>query len=125
MAPHVVLLPGDGIGPEITVPTLDVLKAAGADLEYEEREFGGASIDAHGTAHGGQQHGVRLPARVQRLVGEGRPVSVDRRAPELALFVLEIRAGGLQYVQGRDGDLGTDPVTGEEDDSRGHDGGGR
>jgi 3-isopropylmalate dehydrogenase len=50
MAPHVVLLPGDGIGPEITTPTLDVLKAAGADLEYEEHVFGGASIDAHGTA---------------------------------------------------------------------------
>src|ERR1700746_1149718 len=50
MAPRVVLLPGDGIGPEITAPTLDVLKAAGADLEYEEHVFGGASIDAHGTA---------------------------------------------------------------------------
>jgi 3-isopropylmalate dehydrogenase len=50
MAPHVVLLPGDGIGPEIIAPTLDVLNAAGADLEYEERVFGGASIDAHGTA---------------------------------------------------------------------------
>jgi len=50
MAARVVLLPGDGIGPEITAPTLDVLAAAGADLEYEEHEFGGASIDAHGTA---------------------------------------------------------------------------
>ena len=50
MAPHIVLLPGDGIGPEIIAPTLDVLKAAGADLEYEEHVFGGASIDAHGTA---------------------------------------------------------------------------
>ncbi len=50
MAPRVVLLPGDGIGPEITTPTLDVLSAVGADLEYEEHVFGGASIDAHGTA---------------------------------------------------------------------------
>ena len=50
MAARVVLLPGDGIGPEITAPTLDVLAAAGADLEYEEHQFGGASIDAHGTA---------------------------------------------------------------------------
>ena len=50
MPPRVVLLPGDGIGPEITAPTLDVLKAVGADLEYEEHVFGGASIDAHGTA---------------------------------------------------------------------------
>jgi len=50
MAPTVVLLPGDGIGPEIIAPTIEVLGAAGAELEYEEHPFGGASIDAHGTA---------------------------------------------------------------------------
>ena len=50
MAARVVLLPGDGIGPEILAPTLDVLRAAGADFDYEEHVFGGASIDAHGTA---------------------------------------------------------------------------
>jgi 3-isopropylmalate dehydrogenase len=50
MAQHVVLLPGDGIGPEIMGPTLEVLHAVGADFDYEERVFGGASIDAHGTA---------------------------------------------------------------------------
>jgi 3-isopropylmalate dehydrogenase len=50
MAPKVVLLPGDGIGPEIIAPTVEVLAAVGAELEYEEHPFGGASIDAHGTA---------------------------------------------------------------------------
>jgi 3-isopropylmalate dehydrogenase len=50
MAPRVVLLPGDGIGPEIIGPATEVLQAVGADLEYEEHVFGGASIDAHGTA---------------------------------------------------------------------------
>ncbi|MGZ4236238.1 MAG: 3-isopropylmalate dehydrogenase [Solirubrobacteraceae bacterium] len=50
MAPTVVLLPGDGIGPEIIGPTVEVLRAVGAELEYEEHLFGGASIDAHGTA---------------------------------------------------------------------------
>jgi 3-isopropylmalate dehydrogenase len=50
MAPKVVLLPGDGIGPEIIAPTVEVLGAVGAELEYEEHTFGGASIDAHGTA---------------------------------------------------------------------------
>ena len=50
MAPKVVLLPGDGIGPEIIGPTVEVLGGAGVELEYEERLFGGASIDAHGTA---------------------------------------------------------------------------
>jgi 3-isopropylmalate dehydrogenase len=49
MTPRIVLLPGDGIGPEITGPAVQVLDAVAA-FEYEEHVFGGASIDAHGTA---------------------------------------------------------------------------
>jgi 3-isopropylmalate dehydrogenase len=51
MSKNVILLPGDGIGPEITAPTAEVLEAvAPGQLTFEERLFGGASIDAHGTA---------------------------------------------------------------------------
>jgi 3-isopropylmalate dehydrogenase len=50
MAPRVILLAGDGIGPEIIAPAVQVLDAVGAALHYEEHLFGGASIDAHGTA---------------------------------------------------------------------------
>src|SRR5438270_12362359 len=50
MAPRVILLPGDGIGPEIIGPAVEVLRAVGAEFEYEEHLVGGASIDAHGTA---------------------------------------------------------------------------
>jgi 3-isopropylmalate dehydrogenase len=46
---HVVLLPGDGIGPEITAAARRVLAELG-DFELEEQLVGGASIDAHGTA---------------------------------------------------------------------------
>src|SRR5437763_659796 len=49
MAHHIVTLPGDGIGPEIMAPTLELLRRVG-DFEFEERAFGGASIDAHGVA---------------------------------------------------------------------------
>ncbi len=35
MAQTITVIPGDGIGPEVTEATLDVLKAAGADLEYD------------------------------------------------------------------------------------------
>jgi 3-isopropylmalate dehydrogenase len=49
MAPRVILLPGDGIGPEIIDEAVTVLDAV-AELEYERHEFGGASIDAHGAA---------------------------------------------------------------------------
>jgi len=46
---RIVTLPGDGIGPEIMAPTLDLLGRLG-EFEFEERVFGGASIDAHGVA---------------------------------------------------------------------------
>src|ERR1700684_4290579 len=49
MSHRIVTLPGDGIGPEIIEPTLELLEALG-DFEFEEHLFGGASIDAYGTA---------------------------------------------------------------------------
>jgi 3-isopropylmalate dehydrogenase len=48
--PRIVTLPGDGIGPEVMAPTIDVLNTLRDDLEFEEHLLGGASIDAHGTA---------------------------------------------------------------------------
>ena len=47
---RIVTLPGDGIGPEVLASALEVLRAVAEDLEYEEHPFGGAAIDAHGTA---------------------------------------------------------------------------
>jgi 3-isopropylmalate dehydrogenase len=50
-AHRIVTLPGDGIGPEIMAPALELLDAVvPGRFEYEEHRFGGASIDAHGTA---------------------------------------------------------------------------
>jgi 3-isopropylmalate dehydrogenase len=46
---RLVLLPGDGIGPEIVAATRRLLEAVG-EFEFDERLVGGASIDAHGTA---------------------------------------------------------------------------
>jgi 3-isopropylmalate dehydrogenase len=51
MPRKVILLPGDGIGPEILPPTVELLNAvAPGELEFEEHLFGGAAIDVHGTA---------------------------------------------------------------------------
>jgi len=49
MAPRIVTLPGDGIGPEIMTSALSVLDKVGS-FAFDERVFGGAAIDAHGTA---------------------------------------------------------------------------
>ncbi len=49
MTHTIALLPGDGIGPEITAPTVELLNRLG-DFAFEEHLFGGISIDAHGIA---------------------------------------------------------------------------
>jgi 3-isopropylmalate dehydrogenase len=48
VTPRFLLLPGDGIGPEIMEAAKRLLAAVG-DFETEEQLVGGASIDAHGT----------------------------------------------------------------------------
>ena len=47
--PNIVLLPGDGIGPEIVAATRRVLEALG-DFDFAECLMGGCSIDADGVA---------------------------------------------------------------------------
>jgi 3-isopropylmalate dehydrogenase len=53
VAERIVLLPGDGIGPEVTEQARLVLEAAGGaagiEFEFVEESIGGCSIDAHGT----------------------------------------------------------------------------
>lgn len=44
----VAVLPGDGIGPEVTAEAVKVLKASGLDIEFEEAPFGGAGYDDSG-----------------------------------------------------------------------------
>jgi 3-isopropylmalate dehydrogenase len=53
MAIRVCVLPGDGIGPEVTSQALEVLRAAaklgGMEVQSEEGLLGGAAIDAAGS----------------------------------------------------------------------------
>ena len=44
-----LLLPGDGIGPEVTAQVRRMAERLWPDLAIEERLFGGASFDVHGT----------------------------------------------------------------------------
>lgn len=54
MNANIVVLPGDGIGPEVTAEAVRVLqvvaKKHGHAFTFAERLMGGCSIDAHGTA---------------------------------------------------------------------------
>ncbi|MDE1959653.1 MAG: 3-isopropylmalate dehydrogenase, partial [Xanthomonadaceae bacterium] len=54
MNAQIVLLPGDGIGPEVTTAAVACLEAVaeihGFQLRFSEHAIGGVAIDACGTA---------------------------------------------------------------------------
>ncbi|WP_226702455.1 3-isopropylmalate dehydrogenase [Microbulbifer elongatus] len=98
MSKKIMILPGDGIGPEIVEQAVAVLKTAdeklGLNLEFTEGLIGGASIDAHGEpltdaelAKAGECDAVLLGA-----VGGPKWDTLDRAIrPEKGL--LKIRSG--------------------------------
>lgn len=92
MARRVVLLPGDGIGPEIIGAAVEVLNAVGAALEYEQHVFGGASIDAHGTALTDETLNACQGADAVLLAAVGGPkwdtTDPDKPRPEQGLLGL-------------------------------------
>jgi len=49
MTYDVTLIPGDGIGPEITAQTVMVLEATGLRFNWDEELAGMAAVDATGT----------------------------------------------------------------------------
>jgi isocitrate dehydrogenase (NAD+) len=48
MTKTITLIPGDGIGPEVTAATRRVLEAAGAEFEYDVQTAGAEAIETHG-----------------------------------------------------------------------------
>ena len=92
---RVVLLPGDGIGPEITEAALAVLEQVAPDLEYSEHVFGGASIDAHGTALTDEVLEACRAADAVLLAAVGGPKwdTTDPDAPRPEQGLLGLRKG--------------------------------
>ncbi len=94
MAHRIVTLPGDGIGPEIMAPAVRVLETLG-DFEFDERRFGGASIDAHGTALTEQVLEACRAADAVLLAAVGGPKwdTTDPDAPRPEQGLLGLRKG--------------------------------
>ncbi len=93
-ARRIVTLPGDGIGPEILAPALDVLNELG-DFEFEEHVFGGAAIDAHGTALPDEVLEACRTADAVLLAAVGGPKwdTTDPAAPRPEQGLLGLRKG--------------------------------
>src|ERR1700735_3039255 len=81
MSKRIVTLPGAGRGPEIMPAAIEVLNAVGADFEYEEHLFGGASIDAYGTALTDETTDACKAADAVLLAGRGGPQRGSRGPP--------------------------------------------
>src|SRR3954462_13479977 len=92
---RIITLPGDGIGPEVLASALEVLRAVADDLEYEEHAFGGASIDAHGTALTDDTLAACQGADAVLLAAVGGPKwdSTDPGAPRPEQGLLGLRKG--------------------------------
>src|SRR5918992_5241307 len=91
---HVVLLPGDGIGPEVMAAARQILDAVG-EFEYDERLVGGASIDAHGTALTGEVLDACRGADAVLLAAVGGPKwdTTDPEKPRPEQGLLGLRKG--------------------------------
>ncbi len=94
MSHRIVTLPGDGIGPEIMLPALEVLNQLG-DFEFEEHAFGGAAIDAHGVALTDETLAACRRADAVLLAAVGGPKwdSTDPHAPRPEQGLLGLRKG--------------------------------
>jgi 3-isopropylmalate dehydrogenase len=90
----IVLLPGDGIGPEIMEVATQVLDELG-EFDFDERLVGGASIDAHGTALTDEVLDACRSADAVLLAAVGGPKwdTTDPSAPRPEQGLLGLRKG--------------------------------
>ena len=86
MKHKITLIPGDGIGPEVTKPTLAIIKAAGVNVQWETHLAGAEALKKHGTTipkslmDSFEKNRVALKGPVTTPVGEGfASVNVELR----------------------------------------------
>lgn len=77
MTHHITLIPGDGIGPEVTSAVVRIIAAAGVQIEWESHDAGVTALARHGQTlprallDSIEKHGVALKGPVTTPVGEG------------------------------------------------------
>ncbi len=107
----VVLIPGDGIGPEITDATKEVIKASGAKIEWIQRNAGASAAIEHGevlpesTIEAIKEHKVALKGPCITPIGEGfSSVNVQLRK-QLDLYAAVRPVRSLEGVKTRFSDV--------------------
>src|SRR5438445_9870508 len=90
----ILLLPGDGIGPEVTAQVRRVANRLANDLTIDERPFGGISFDQHGSPLTEETLAAAKAAKAVLMGAVGGPQWADAprdKRPEAGL--LGLRAG--------------------------------
>jgi len=103
----ITVLPGDGIGPEITEAVKKIIKAAGVEIEWEEVNAGVSVMERYGTPlpenvlESIKRNRVALKAPITTPVGEGfRSVNVELRKA-LKLYANVRPAISWEGIKGR------------------------
>jgi 3-isopropylmalate dehydrogenase len=98
-APRIVVLPGDGIGPEIVAAARELLDSLG-EFSFNERLMGGCSIDEHGTALTDEVLAACRAADAVLLGAVGGPKwdTTDPDAPRPEQGLLGLRKGMGLYA---------------------------
>ena len=83
------LIPGDGIGPELTEATRRVLEATGVEFEWDVQEAGADVMDKHGgtrcpitSSSRSERNNVALKGPITTPVGGGLPLRQRRAAQD-------------------------------------------
>ncbi|HWS77786.1 MAG TPA: 3-isopropylmalate dehydrogenase [Thermomonas sp.] len=120
MKANIVVLPGDGIGPEVTAAAVAVLQAVadrhGHDFQFQQQLIGGAAIDACGEALPTATLQAARAADAILLGAVGGPQWSDPKAtvrPEQGLLAIRKALGlyaNLRPVKPHPATLGASPV---------------
>ncbi|MEG3049802.1 MAG: 3-isopropylmalate dehydrogenase [Thermomonas sp.] len=120
MHADIVVLPGDGIGPEVTAAAVDVLRAIarryGHQFRFDEKLIGGAAIDATGTPLPADTLDAAQAADAILLGAVGGPKWSDPNAkvrPEQGLLAIRKALGlfaNLRPVKPHVAGLGASPI---------------
>src|SRR5438876_1300037 len=111
MAHRVTLIPGDGIGPEVSASVLRIVEAAGVDIDWEQYIVGGHAQDLAGSSlpdeviESVRRNGIALKGPIATPIGTGFE-SVNVRLRKILDLYANLRpVRNLPGVPSRFGDI--------------------
>lgn len=100
--PHVIVLPGDGIGPEVTAAAVTILQEVAPEIRLEHLPMGGAAVDASGSPFPGEVEAAVKKADAVLLGTVGGPKwdGLPRAMrPEMGLLALRKSLGAFANLR--------------------------